>query len=155
MIGNDKIELKVIDMIYTKMTRRAINIMFDAHKEQKDKSGQPYVFHPFHLAEQMDDENSVIVALLHDLIEDTDYTLNDLVELGFSEEVCEALKLMTHDPNVDYMEYVKLIKSNPIARKVKIADLKHNSDLSRLDEVTEFDLKRNEKYRKALLILTE
>lgn len=140
-------------MIYTTMTKKAINLLFEAHKDQKDKSGLPYVFHPFHVAEQMDDEDSTIVALLHDLLEDTSYTVEDLKKIGFNNKVCDALILMTHDDNVKYLDYVKKIKNNEIARKVKIADLKHNSDLSRLDIITEYDLERKAKYTKALEIL--
>ena len=70
-------------MIYTEMTKKALKLCFEAHKEQIDKSGMPYVFHPFHLAEQMQDEETTIVALLHDVIEDTDYTLDDLRKMGF------------------------------------------------------------------------
>jgi (p)ppGpp synthase/HD superfamily hydrolase len=135
------------------MTKLAINLLFEAHKDQKDKSGLPYVFHPFHVAEQMDDEDSTIVALLHDLLEDTSYTVEDLKKIGFNNKVCDAIILMTHDDNVTYLDYVKKIKNNEIARKVKIADLKHNSDLTRLDIITEYDLERKAKYAKALEIL--
>lgn len=135
-------------MIYTEMTKKAIKLMFEKHKDQVDKSGIPYVFHPFHLAEQMDDEETTITALLHDIVEDTDTTFEDLRKLGFSDNVINALKLMTHDKNVDYFEYVKNISKNPIARKVKIKDLEHNMDTSRLDEVTDKDLERVKKYKK-------
>ena len=135
-------------MIYTEMTKKAIKLMFEKHKDQVDKSGMPYVFHPFHLAEQMDDEETTITALLHDIVEDTDTTFDDLRKLGFSDNVINALKLMTHDKNVDYFEYVKNISKNPIARKVKIKDLEHNMDTSRLDEVTDKDLERVKKYKK-------
>lgn len=137
-------------MIYTEMTKKALKICFEAHKNQKDKTGLPYVFHPFHLAEQMHDEVTTIVALLHDVIEDTDITFDDLRREGFSEDIISALKLLTHDPAVPYMDYVELIKTNPIAKAVKIADLTHNSDLSRFDKITDFDLKRNEKYKEAM-----
>ena len=140
-------------MIYTKMTKKAMSLCFEAHKEQKDKSGMPYVFHPFHLAEQMKDEAATIVALLHDVVEDADYTFDDLRKTGFSEEVVEALVLLTHDDAVPYMEYVEKIKNNPIARAVKLADLAHNSDLTRLDAVDEQALKRAEKYKRAMEIL--
>jgi (p)ppGpp synthase/HD superfamily hydrolase len=130
------------------MTKKAIKLMFEKHKDQVDKSGMPYVFHPFHLAEQMDDEETTITALLHDIVEDTNTTFDDLRELGFSDNVINALKLMTHDKNVDYFEYVKNISKNPIARKVKIKDLEHNMDTSRLDEVTDKDLERVKKYKK-------
>ncbi|MBR2336041.1 MAG: GTP pyrophosphokinase [Clostridia bacterium] len=140
-------------MIYTLMTKKALKLCFEAHKDQIDKSGMPYVFHPFHLAEQMKDEETTIVALLHDVIEDTDYTYDDLRKLGFNKQIISALELMTHDDNVPYMEYVAAIKTNPIARAVKIADLRHNSDLSRIDVVTPRDMERAEKYKKAIELL--
>ncbi len=140
-------------MIYTQSTKKALKLCFEAHKDQLDKSGLPYVFHPFHLAEQMTDEETTVVALLHDVIEDTHYTLEDLRQMGFSQPVLTAIALMTHDDRVPYMEYVSQIKSNPIARAVKQADLKHNSDLSRLDTVDEKALERVEKYQKALELL--
>ena len=142
-------------MIYTKMTKIALKLCFEAHKEQIDKSGMPYVFHPFHLAEQMTDEPTTVVALLHDLIEDTDHTLDELRSLGFSAQICEAISLMTHDDAVPYMDYVAAIKKNPIARAVKLADLRHNSDLTRLDTVTARDLERAEKYAAAIRLLQD
>ena len=140
-------------MIYTEMTNKAMVLAYEAHQGQYDKSGLPYVFHPFHLAEQMDTE--VTAALLHDVVEDTDYTLEDLRSMGFPDTVTDALALLTHDPSVPYMEYVERLKSNPIARSVKLADLTHNSDLSRLPVVTEKDLERVEKYRKAIKLLKQ
>ena len=140
-------------MIYTKDTKKALKLCFEAHKDQLDKSSLPYVFHPFHLAEQMDTEEATVVALLHDVVEDTDYTLEDLKNMGFSEAVISAIALLTHEEGAEYMDYVKKIKNNEIARKVKLADLKHNSDLSRLDIVDEKALKRREKYLKAIEIL--
>jgi len=91
-------------MIYTPMTKIALKLCFAAHKDQLDKSGLPYVFHPFHLAEQMADEETTVVALLHDVVEDTDQTIGDLRKMGFSERVLSAIALMTHDPAVPYME---------------------------------------------------
>ena len=142
-------------MLYTPMTKKAMDICFEAHKDQKDKSGQPYVFHPFHLAEQMETEETIIVALLHDVVEDTSVTLDDLAAEGFSQSVLDAIALMTHAPGVNYMDYVAEIKKNPIAKAVKIADLTHNSTLSRLNEVTPKDLKRVETYREAKAFLLE
>ncbi len=142
-------------MLYTPLTKKAIKLCFDAHKEQTDKSGLPYVHHPFHLAEQMTDEATTVVALLHDVVEDTDLTLADLRQEGFGEEILAAISLMTHDPAVPYMEYVAAIKQNPIARAVKLADLTHNSDISRLDTVTQKDRERVEKYRQAMDLLKE
>lgn len=142
-------------MIYTDMTKKALKLCFEAHKEQTDKSGMPYVFHPFHLAEQMETEETTIVALLHDVIEDTDYTIEDLIKAGFNKTITDAITLMTHTDDVDYMEYVRTIKENPIAKAVKLADLTHNSDLTRLDVVDEKALRRVEKYKQAMLILAE
>ena len=141
-------------MIYTEMTKKAIKLMFEKHKDQVDKSGMPYVFHPFHLAEQMDDEKSTIVALLHDVVEDTDVTIDNLLNEGFTEEIVSAIKDMTKLKNEDYFEYLCRVKNNNISKKVKLADLRHNSDLSRLNIITDEDLKRIEKYRKAIDFLT-
>ena len=142
-------------MIYSEMTKKAMKLCFQAHKDQLDKSGMPYVFHPFHLAEQMEDEITTAVALLHDVAEDSGYTLSKLRDVGFPEPVVEAVRMMTHDPAVPYLEYVAELRSNPITRAVKLADLRHNSDLSRLDFVDEKALARVEKYRKAIRILEE
>ncbi len=140
-------------MIYTKMTKLALKLCFEVHKTQTDKSGMPYVFHPFHLAEQMHDEDTTVVALLHDVIEDTDYTFDDLRNFGFADRVISAIALMTHDDAVPYMEYVAQIKKNPIARAVKLADLRHNSDMARLDTVSPWDEKRAKKYAEAIRLL--
>ena len=142
-------------MIYTDNTKRAMKLCFEAHKYQVDKSGLPYVFHPFHLAEQMEDEMTTVTALLHDVIEDTSYTLQDLAQLGFPAVVLEALALLTHDPAVPYMDYVLQIRENPIARTVKLADLRHNSDISRLDYVDERAKQRVRKYQEAIRLLEE
>ena len=140
-------------MIYTNMTKKALKLCFDVHKEQVDKSGLPYVFHPFHLAEQMDTEETTVVALLHDVVEDSELTLDDLRQMGFGDAVIAALALLTHDPAVEYMDYVRAIKDNPIARAVKLADLRHNSDLTRLDTLDEKALARREKYLQAMTLL--
>ena len=142
-------------MIYTAMTKMAMKLCFETHKDQLDKTGLPYVFHPFYLAEQMDDEISTVCALLHDVVEDSDITFEDLLEMGFSGEIIDVLKLLTHSDDTPYMDYVREIKKNHTATKVKIADLKHNSDTTRLDVVDEWAIKRNEKYAEALRILTE
>lgn len=141
-------------MIYTSNTRKAMKIAYNAHNGQVDKSGVPYIYHPIHLAEQMQTEDECIVALLHDTVEDTEVTFEDL-EKEFSNEIIEAIKLLTHDKSVEYMEYIKQIKENPIAKNVKLADLRHNSDETRKAEITDKDIKRNEKYKKAIKFLTE
>ncbi len=142
-------------MIYTKATKRAMKLCYEAHRDQVDKSGIPYVFHPLHLAEQMQDENTTVAALLHDVVEDTAYTFTDLEKIGFSSDVISALRLLTHDDNTPYMDYVAKIKNNPIAKAVKLADLAHNSDLSRLDNVDDNALARIKKYADAIRLLQE
>ena len=111
-------------MIYTPLTKKALKISFEAHKNQLDKSGLPYFHHPFHLAEQMDDPYEVCVALLHDVVEDTPLTFDDLRNEGIPEIVIEALELMTHSEGVPYQDYVYRLKFNPLAKRVKLADQK-------------------------------
>lgn len=142
-------------MIYTKMTKKAMKLMYEKHKDQVDKAGMPYVLHPLHVAENMRDEVSTTVALLHDIVEDTDITFEQLSNLGFSQDVINALKCLTHESDVEYFDYIKEIAKNHVATLVKIADLEHNSDLSRLDEVSEWDLLRVQKYSKCLEYLRE
>ena len=140
-------------MIYTDKTKKAMKLCFEAHKGQVDKTGVPYVFHPFHVAEQMTDEATTVVALLHDVVEDTEYTLEDIAALGFGQDIVGAVALMTHEDDVPYLDYVARLKSNPLARVVKLADLAHNSDLSRLGKVDDETRRRLEKYKKAIALL--
>ena len=140
-------------MIYTTLTKKALKICFNAHKDQVDKTGMPYVFHPFHLAEHMDCEDSVCVALLHDVVEDTNITFDDLTNEGFNDNIINALKLLTHNDDTPYMAYVKRIKENQIATKVKLADLKHNSDLTRLDLNVDKFPQKFELYKEAIKFL--
>lgn len=142
-------------MIYTELTKKAMRLCFDAHKEQVDKSGLPYVYHPIHLAEQMTDEYTTVAALLHDVMEDTDYTLEDLTAMGYPQPVLDALVLLTHDAAQPYMEYVVRLKDNPIARAVKLADLRHNSDPTRLSYMDDWALARQEKYLQAIRLLED
>ena len=144
-------------MIYTPLTKAAMEIAYRAHHGQLDKSGVPYIFHPIHLAEQMDDEYSCCVALLHDTVEDTDVTIDELKAI-FPKEVTDAVALMTHQKGTDYFDYVRTIKKNPIARTVKLADLAHNSDQSRCvgsGLTEERKAVWRVKYEKATKILTE
>lgn len=142
-------------MIVTKLTEKALGICLTAHAEQVDLAGNPYYEHPVHLAEQMDDEATTCAALLHDVIEDTDTTLDDMTLAGMPDAVVEAVRLLTHKRGTPYMDYIEGLADNPIAKKVKLADLEHNSDLSRLPEVTERDLKRIEKYKRAIELLKD
>lgn len=120
-------------MYYSEMVKKAVNIMFEAHKEDFDKGGYPYVFHPFYLATKVDGENETCVALLHDVIEDhgDKYSFEYLENEGFNKEIIERLKLLTHKKDVPYMDYIVEISKNNIAKKVKIEDLKHNMDSRR------------------------
>ena len=141
-------------MIYTELTNKALRIAYDAHAGQLDKCGAPYIAHPLHVAEQMDDEASTCVALLHDVVEDSDVTLDDLAR-EFPPEVVEGVRLMTHDPEVDYLDYVRAIRGNPLATKVKLADLAHNSDETRFAgrAVAPEELERRRKYAAAREVL--
>ena len=117
-------------MIYTELTNKAMCLAYSAHHGQTDKNGIPYLFHPIHLAEQMEDEVSCCAALLHDVAEDTAVTMDELAR-EFPPEVIAVLKLLTHKDGGDYFDYVRAIKANPVAVKVKLADLAHNSDQTR------------------------
>ena len=140
-------------MIYTELTIKAMNLAYAAHHGQFDKGGVPYIFHPIHLAESMDDEISTCVALLHDTVEDTDVTLEQLAE-EFPKEVVEAVALLTHAEGVEYFDYIRAIRANPIAVKVKLADLAHNGDPKRICNQGNQE-KRRIKYAAARKILTE
>ena len=142
-------------MIYSEKTKKAMAICYKAHFNQTDKGGMPYVFHPYHLAEQMDTEDTICAALLHDVLEDTDLTVEELRQEGIDEPVAEALELLCRRPNLSYFQYIQSLAANPIAREVKIADLKHNMDLTRLHQPDAEDLKRVKKYREALKILED
>lgn len=142
-------------MVYTLLTNKAMDIAYHAHHGQLDYNGIPYIFHPIHLAEQMDDEISCCVALLHDVVEDTAVTLADL-ELEFPPAVTQAVDLLTHREGVDYFDYIGSLRTNPIAVKVKLADIAHNADQTRCigSGLASDDLSRwRDKYRKAQEIL--
>ena len=147
-------------MIYTPLTNKALVFAYNAHHGQLDYNGIPYIFHPLHLAEAMDDEISCCAALLHDVVEDTSVTMEEL-EREFPANVVEVVKLLTHNDsaessNSDYFSYLLPIKAHPIAKKVKLADIAHNSDQSRCvgSGLTEEQLTYwKQKYQKALAIL--
>ena len=140
-------------MLYTPQTKRALRLAYQAHHGQTDKSGLPYIHHVLHVAEQMPDERTTITALLHDVVEDTDITLADLKKQGIPAEVLDAVAVLTHDSSVPYLDYIRALRSNPIAVTVKRADLAHNSDITRLDAPTPNDYSRLETYRQAMAIL--
>lgn len=133
---------------------RAIELAKQHHKGQTDKAGKPYINHPLRVMNQMKSEDEKIVAVLHDIVEDTNISLNDLRNEGFSEEVVSAVECLTKQDGENYDSYIERISFNPLAVKIKLADLEDNRDLIRLPEVTDKDLERLEKYDKALEKLT-
>ena len=133
---------------------RAIELAKQHHEGQTDKAGKPYIEHPLRVMNQVESEEEKIVAVLHDIVEDTNISLNDLRNEGFSEEVVSAVECLTKQDGENYDSYIERISFNPLAVKIKLADLEDNRDLTRLPEVTDKDLKRIEKYDKALKKLT-
>lgn len=142
-------------MIYTDMTKKAMNICYKAHQGSFDKGGVPYVFHPIHLAEAMEDELSTCVALLHDVVEDTAYTLEDLKKEKFPDEVIDAVDAISKRVEEDYFEYILRVKCNKLAKLVKLADIEHNTDESRLTKVDEKSKLKRERYEMAKRILED
>lgn len=140
-------------MLYTPMTKRALRLCLSAHKGQVDRAGLPYALHPIHVAEQMSCETETCAALLHDTMEDCNLTREDLLAAGMDERVVRAVELLTHRSGVPYLTYVKATLASEAARNVKVADLRHNSDLGRLDTVTRRDLERLSKYQQARVVL--
>ncbi len=134
---------------------KAIAIAVEAHKGQTDKSGLPYILHPLRIMMKMPDEATRIVAVLHDVVEDTDCTLADLRSAGFSEEIVAAVDRMTHRASDSYEAYIHKIADNAIARKVKIGDLEDNMNVRRLPDIRDKDLERIRKYHKYHLMLSQ
>ncbi|OYQ61795.1 GTP pyrophosphokinase [Pseudanabaena sp. SR411] len=128
----------------------AIEIANQAHAGQLDKAGKPYISHPLTVMAQMDTLESKIVAVLHDAIEDSDLKIESLVKQGFPEFITDAIAAITKLEGEQYEDYILRVKSNAIARKVKIADLTHNMDITRIANPTEKDFQRLERYKKVL-----
>ncbi|MFS9168660.1 GTP pyrophosphokinase [Streptococcus mitis] len=132
------------------MFELALSIAKKAHEGQYDKAGVVYIKHPLFVASLVDTQEEKAVALLHDVLEDSPYTAEELILAGLPETVVTAVQILTKQMGQDYQIYLQAVKSNPLARLVKLADLKHNSDSSRLSSLTENDLERLEKYKKAI-----
>ncbi|MDE7424235.1 MAG: GTP pyrophosphokinase [Lachnospiraceae bacterium] len=142
-------------MIYTPLINKALKLAYTAHSGQFDTGGIPYIFHPYHLAEQMDNETRTCIALLHDVVEDTDITLDQLSQ-EFPKQVTDALALLTHDSSVDYYDYVREVCGNLDASLVKLADLFHNMTNDRLLGIDISEAKKKkwqDTYKKALDII--
>ena len=131
------------------MLIKAFRIALKAHRGQKDKGGKAYIFHPLHVAALSKGRKAKIVALLHDVVEDSEITLDDLRKSGFDAEIVAAVAAITKIKGEAYADYLARVKSNEIARIVKIADLTHNSDLTRLKVITPKDTARARRYRKS------
>ena len=135
------------------LVEKAIEMSYNAHKGQYDKAGKPYISHPIYIANKMKTNEEKIVALLHDVIEDTQVTIDCLKKEGYCEKTIKAIEAITKKPGEDYFDYINRLKEDPLARKIKIEDLKHNMDLNRIKNPSEKDLERIEKYKRALEIL--
>ena len=133
----------------------AFEIAKTAHAGQTDKAGLDYILHPLQVAAEMTTDEEKAVALLHDIIEDTDVTASELLAKGLPDNVVEAVEALTKKHNQNYAAYMAGVKKNRLATAVKLADLKHNSDLSRLEKITQKDRERAEKYRKAIEYLSD
>ena len=120
-----------------------------AHKGQLDKAGQPYIFHPIRLMMNVSDEQARIVALLHDVVEDSPVTMDQLRALGYSEEILAALDCVTRRATETYEEFIDRIAPNALARRVKLADLKDNMDMTRLPNPGAKDFARMQRYKAA------
>ncbi len=131
----------------------AIALARRAHAGQVDKAGAPYISHPLRLMEAMDTDEERMVAVLHDVVEDSDVTLANLLDAGYPSAVVQAVELLTKPEHEDYFDYVRRVKQNPLARKVKLADLRDNMNRTRIARPTEKDDRRIEKYQQALEIL--
>ena len=146
--------IKTTGQEYAKLLDLAIKIVEKAHTGQIDKAGKPYILHPLTVMAQMEDVESKIVALLHDAIEDSDLTITELSQQGFPELITEAIAAITKLDGELYDDYLLRVMGNAIALKVKIADVRHNMDISRIDNPTARDFQRLEKYQKVLKQLT-
>jgi (p)ppGpp synthase/HD superfamily hydrolase len=131
------------------MLDKAISIAAAGHRGQKDKAGKPYILHPMRVMMDMETEEEQICAILHDVVEDTQITLNDLEKYGFSKRVLEALDCLTKREEENYEEYIDRILADPLACQVKLSDLKDNMNVLRYETVGEEEERRLKKYKKA------
>lgn len=137
------------------LLEQAILLAVQAHSGQRDKAWLPYVLHPLRVMLGQTDPEARIAAVLHDVVEDTDITIDQLAEAGFTASVLDAIRLLTHDKSTAYMDYIRAVADNPIASQVKLADLTDNMNISRIPNPTEKDYLRLEKYQFAYRYLRE
>lgn len=137
------------------MINKAIIIATVAHENQVDKAGEPYIFHPLRVMLSLKSEDEKICGVLHDVIEDTNITVEYLIKQGFSNEITQALEALTKKENENYDDFINRVLENELACYVKLADLNDNMDLSRIKNPREKDFKRIEKYKKAKERITQ
>jgi (p)ppGpp synthase/HD superfamily hydrolase len=136
------------------LLEKAIGIAVEAHRGQRDRYGAPYILHPLRVMSRVNSPTEKIVAILHDVVEDTAWTFDDLKREGFPDSLLAALDCLTKREGEDYEDFEKRSGSNALARRVKLADLEDNMDLRRLPAITEMDNPRLERYLKAWRTLT-
>ena len=129
--------------------QRAIEIAVEAHKDQMQKSGLPYILHPLSLMGALSSTDAKIAAMLHNVVEDTAWTLDELRAEGFAPEILAAVDCLTHRNEEEYDAYIERVSGNTLAREVKLADLKDNMNSRRIPELKQKDLERLAKYHKA------
>lgn len=133
---------------------KAIKIASNTHFGQVDKGGQPYILHPLRLMMKFKNKSEMIIAVLHDVVEDSDYSIDDLKSDGFTTDIIDALSCLTKKNNEKYDDFISRISTNELASKIKIEDLKDNMDITRLKSVEKNDLERIKKYHRSLRFLS-
>ncbi|MFN5854677.1 MAG: GTP pyrophosphokinase [Pseudanabaenaceae cyanobacterium] len=140
----------MVQLNYETLLATAITIATQAHEGQTDKAGQPYIQHPLAVMARVDSPEAKIVAVLHDSLEDSNLVAQDLVDAGFTPEIVAAVQAITKRPGESYEEYLDRVMSNPLAMTVKIADVSHNMDITRIANPTDADYQRLARYEVVL-----
>ncbi|MHB9030476.1 MAG: GTP pyrophosphokinase [Candidatus Latescibacterota bacterium] len=136
------------------LLNNAVNLAFRVHAESMDRNGAPYILHPLRVMQRMRTEREQVIAILHDTVEDSDLSLDDLRREGFPEEVVAGVDALTRREGESYDEYVDRVKINPEAVRVKLGDLEDNMDLRRLPDITEQDVERLRRYHRYWKLLS-
>lgn len=144
-----------MEKVTTKHLEKALQIAINAHYGQEDKAGEPYIFHPLRVMNRCHSLEAKVVAILHDVAEDTNVSIKDISKESFPSFIIEAVSLLYHNKDTDYFDYIRKLADNPLAKEVKLADLKDNSDASRMKKIKKKEIERLKKYNKALKLLTQ
>lgn len=139
---------------WSRLLEQAISLAVQAHTGQKDKAGNPYILHPLRLMMRMTNDAARILAVLHDVVEDTAVTLTQLQTMGFPDPILAALDALTHRPGESYDDYVTRLGTNPLAIPIKLADLEDNMDLRRLERLTDREWERMQRYLRVWRVLS-